>query len=75
MSCTACHTKGTSCQICLDRERAVRKTRAAVAEVKALHHEYRGPFDEGRYCAHCNQLTGSWIPYPCPTVEALGELA
>lgn len=70
MSCTVCHVRGTLCQSCRDRA-----ARAAVAAVRALHHEYRGPFDEGRYCAHCNQLTASWIPYPCPTVEALGELA
>jgi hypothetical protein len=48
-----------------------RRGRRAIAEIKALHHEYRGPFDEGRYCAHCNQISGTWIPYPCPTVQAL----
>ena len=45
--------------------------RAAVARVRALHQEYMFGDDEQVYCAHCNQLSNAWIPWPCPTVKAL----
>jgi hypothetical protein len=50
--------------------------RAAVARVRALHQQYRFAGDDtSDYCAHCNQLSAAWIPWPCPTVTALdGEL-
>lgn len=50
--------------------------RAAVARVRALHQQYT--FGDGTtdYCAHCNQIRGGWVPWPCPTVRALDvELA
>ncbi|MES9522424.1 hypothetical protein [Streptomyces capoamus] len=51
--------------------------RAVEARVRALHQQYRFAGDDTTdYCAHCNQLSGGWIPWPCPTVRALdGEQA
>lgn len=50
------------------------EARAAVARVRALHHPYRSMYDtDGQSCAHCNQLTGYAVPYPCDTIKALGE--
>ncbi|MFF4090366.1 hypothetical protein ACFYY9_26320 [Streptomyces nigra] len=47
---------------------------AAAARVRALHQQYRFAGDDTQdYCAHCNQITGGWIPWPCPTVQAVGE--
>jgi hypothetical protein len=44
----------------------------AVARVRALHQQYRFAGDDTTdYCAHCNQISGGWIPWPCPTVQAL----
>jgi len=46
--------------------------RAAVARVRALRQQYRFAGDDTTdYCAHCNQISGGWIPWPCPTVQAL----
>lgn len=45
-----------------------------VRAVRALHRPYRsfGPEGDRDYCEHCNRLTGSWIPYPCETIQAIG---
>ncbi len=47
--------------------------RAAEARVRALHQEYAFGDDPQVYCAHCNQISGGWIPWPCPTVQALDD--
>jgi hypothetical protein len=50
--------------------------RAGLAVVRALHQQYTFGTDPQDYCAHCNQISGGWIPWPCPTVRALdGEQA
>ncbi|MFC8832323.1 hypothetical protein ACFT8V_03875 [Streptomyces griseoincarnatus] len=50
--------------------------RAAVARVRALHQQYRFAGDDTQdYCAHCNQISGGWVPWPCPTVRALDGTA
>lgn len=50
-----------------------REAHRAVARVRSLHHEYRSVYDEGddRSCAHCNQISGYAVPWPCPTIKAL----
>jgi hypothetical protein len=46
--------------------------RGQVARVRALHQQYRFAGDDSTdYCAHCNQISGGWVPWPCPTVQAL----
>ncbi|MEV4861484.1 hypothetical protein [Streptomyces ossamyceticus] len=46
--------------------------RAAEARVRALHQQYRFTGDDTTdYCSHCNQISGGWIPWPCPTIQAL----
>lgn len=46
--------------------------RAAEARVRALHQQYRFAGDDTTdYCSHCNQISGGWIPWPCPTIRAL----
>lgn len=47
------------------------ESKAAVARVKALHTEYNFGDDPTVYCAHCNQISGGWVIFPCPTVRAL----
>ena len=53
-------------------------TRAAVERVLALHKPIAG--DGGPYCETCTQEerqpqpVGWWVPWPCPTVQALDEL-
>ncbi|MGW4695182.1 hypothetical protein ACWEO1_22700 [Kitasatospora cineracea] len=44
-----------------------------VATVRELHSPYRSVYDEGdnRSCTHCNQLTGTAVPWPCDTARAL----
>jgi hypothetical protein len=42
-----------------------------VRAVRKLHCRYVGP-DGLDYCAHCNRLTGSWVPYPCETIQVIG---
>ncbi|MGA4942157.1 hypothetical protein [Streptomyces cinereoruber] len=43
-----------------------------MARVRALHQQYRFAGDDTTdYCAHCNQISGGWIPWPCPTIAAL----
>lgn len=44
---------------------------ALLARVKALHQQYAFGSDPQVYCAHCNSMTGGWIPWPCPTIAAL----
>ncbi|MFK3734044.1 hypothetical protein ACI2LJ_27685 [Streptomyces sp. NPDC088090] len=57
------------------RERA-QGYQAAIARVRALHEQYRFGGDETTdYCAHCNQISGGWVPYPCPTLRALDGTA
>ncbi|MFF8482359.1 hypothetical protein [Streptomyces antibioticus] len=49
---------------------------AAVASVRAMHQQYRFAGDDTKdYCAHCNQISGGWIPWPCPTIQALDQAA
>lgn len=43
----------------------------AVWRVRRLHQRYRSPLSETDCCAHCNQLTGGLVPWPCPTMQAL----
>ena len=44
----------------------------AEARIRALHQQYRFAGDDTTdYCAHCNQISGGWIPWPCPTIAAL----
>jgi hypothetical protein len=46
--------------------------RAAEARIRGLHQQYRFAGDDTTdYCAHCNQISGGWIPWPCPTIRAL----
>jgi len=49
--------------------------RAGVSAVRALHQQYAFGDDPQDYCAHCNQITGSWIPWPCPTILAVDAAA
>ncbi|WP_282084063.1 hypothetical protein [Streptomyces tendae] len=52
-----------------------RADRAAAARVRSLHQQYRFAGDDTTdYCAHCNQISGGWIPWPCPTVQALDAM-
>lgn len=37
--------------------------------LRALHYRYGAGDDD--YCAHCNQITGYWVPYPCKTIRVL----
>ncbi|MBX9425465.1 hypothetical protein [Streptomyces lateritius] len=47
---------------------------AAIAEVRSVHRQYRSACDDANdYCAHCNQISGGWIPWPCPTIRALDK--
>jgi hypothetical protein len=49
-------------------------TPRADARVRALHQQYRFAGDDTTdYCSHCNQISGGWIPWPCPTVQALDD--
>ncbi|MFF7329713.1 hypothetical protein [Streptomyces sp. NPDC008150] len=45
--------------------------RAALSRVRALHQQYAFGADAQDYCAHCNQITGGWVPWPCPTMQTL----
>ncbi|TXJ78597.1 hypothetical protein E2C11_16450 [Streptomyces lavendulae] len=58
-----------------ERARAVERAEraeAAITRVQALHQQYRFAGDDTTdYCAHCNQISGGWVPWPCPTTEAL----
>lgn len=61
-----------------ERAAAVRRAEqaeAAVRAVRRLHEQYAFGGDPGWYCAHCNQISGAWIPWPCPTVRALTPTA
>lgn len=44
-----------------------------VARIRALHQQYRDVFAVGDHdsCAHCNQISGAVVPWPCPTITAL----
>lgn len=44
---------------------------ASVARVRGLHMQYRAGSDTTDYCAHCNSLSGQWVPWPCPTIQAV----
>ena len=56
-------------------EDEVHELRRAVAEVRALHFQYRGVGSPPDSCAHCNQLAGYEVPWPCPTIQALDRAA
>jgi hypothetical protein len=58
----------------IDAAKSIISANQALARIRALHHEYRSPVDDGDYCAHCNRISGGWIPYPCPTIEALKDI-
>ncbi|MFD5899120.1 hypothetical protein [Streptomyces sp. NPDC060366] len=48
------------------------QARTAKARVTELHQQYRFAGDGTTdYCAHCNQISGGWVPWPCPTLTAL----
>ncbi|MEU6057965.1 hypothetical protein [Streptomyces sp. NPDC047097] len=50
----------------------VEQAEAALSRIESLHEQYRFAGDDGTdYCAHCNQMSGAWIPWPCPTLRAL----
>lgn len=48
---------------------------AQVARVEGLHQPYRSVYDERDQtsCAHCNQLTGGRVPWPCDTARAIQQ--
>lgn len=50
--------------------------RGAEVRVRALHQQYRDVYAVGdeNSCAHCNQLSGTVIRWPCPTIAALDGL-
>lgn len=55
-----------------DRAEDASRALGAVARVLALHEQYRSALDDTTdYCAHCNRLSGGWVPWPCPTVRAI----
>ncbi|MDG9701702.1 hypothetical protein [Streptomyces sp. DH37] len=55
-----------------DHPEKQRRDAAALDRVRALHQQYRFAGDDTTdYCAHCNQITGGWVPWPCPTIRAL----
>ena len=43
----------------------------AVQRARRLHQPYRFGGSPDDCCAHCNQISGEPIPYPCPTLQAL----
>jgi len=51
--------------------------KAALAQVRALHQQYRTPWtDEFDCCAHCNQIADHLVRWQCDTIRALnGEAA
>ena len=46
-----------------------------VQRIRHLHSRYRDAFAVGDNdsCAHCNQLTGEIVPWPCDMIRALDE--
>lgn len=45
---------------------------SAARRVRRLHEPYRFAGDDTTdYCAHCNRISGGWIPWPCDTIRAL----
>lgn len=57
------------------RDRARGAQAAAIKRVRELHHEWKqNPSDERApgYCSHCEK-DGDLLPWPCPTIQALGE--
>lgn len=63
---------GPNC-VCFDAPAAqAGRDQRAVARVRALHRPYRFAGDDSTdYCAHCNQISGGWVPWRCPTIAAL----
>jgi multidrug efflux pump subunit AcrA (membrane-fusion protein) len=57
--------------VSLVRERAER-AETAIARVRALHRNWEA--DPG-HCAHCQDGMGTPLPWPCPTLAALGQPA
>ncbi|MGW8357374.1 hypothetical protein [Streptomyces wedmorensis] len=54
-------------------ERA-KQAEATLNAVCELHQQYRFAGDDTTdYCAHCNQISGGWIPWPCPTTRLLDQ--
>lgn len=44
---------------------------AAVERVQALHFQYLPAAVDFDCCAHCNQNSGGYVEWPCPTIRAL----
>ncbi|MFI8664251.1 hypothetical protein ACIGKR_29940 [Rhodococcus qingshengii] len=44
---------------------------AAVERVQALHYQYLPAAVDFDCCAHCNQNSGGYVEWPCPTIRAL----
>lgn len=44
---------------------------AAVERVQALHVQYLPAEVDFDCCAHCNQNSGGYVTWPCPTIQAL----
>ena len=44
---------------------------SAVERVQALHFQYLPAAVDFDCCAHCNQNSGGYVEWPCPTIEAL----
>jgi hypothetical protein len=59
-------------EMCASGEATARQTKAAIARIRTLHQQYRSVYDDATdSCAHCNQISGDVIPWPCPTIDAL----
>lgn len=50
-----------------------RPIRAKLDRIQALHEPYSAAGYPGQCCAHCNHISGSYIEWPCPTIEAIGD--
>lgn len=48
-----------------------REVVAAVERVQALHFQYLPAAVDFDCCAHCNQNSGGYVEWPCPTIRAL----
>lgn len=58
------HERQVGFKLASDAERAIR-------QVRRLHERYRFAGDDSTdYCTECNR-GGNWVPYPCPTLQAI----
>lgn len=55
-----------------DRDEARHTLRMMAARIKNVHQRYRGAGSPPDSCTECNRLSGFEVPYPCPTLQALG---